>query len=251
MDPISLFKKTKFSNTIWWQLQTKVQGFQNELGYDLVTEIFKNRKFRLVEKDLFLKNWKFKSRILVQLFEDGYLCWINIDNLVCQKWLGLDNPETTDIYDEFYIQSKIPYILDWINDQAKVSNKYLWGGTCGPDFDCSGLIQSAYLSQNIFLPRDSYQMRNFCKNILYSLDEINSLKMGDILFFGSRTKCNHVGIYIQNGYYYHSSGKDTGRDGIGIDRIIKPDNSISCYYLSKFIAAGRVIRSYKWNKTLR
>ena len=48
-------------------------------------------------------------------------------------------------FNEISIQKKIPLILDWIKDQSKLKNKYLWGGTLGPNFDCSGLIQTAFL----------------------------------------------------------------------------------------------------------
>ena len=63
MDPISLLRKTKFSNTVWWKLKTKVKGFKDELSENLVTEVLENRRFRFVEKDLSLKKWENKSRI--------------------------------------------------------------------------------------------------------------------------------------------------------------------------------------------
>ena len=248
MDPISLFKKTNFSNTIWWKLKTKVQGFQDEFGDNLVTEILERRSFRLVERDLSLKNWEDKSRIFVQLYEDGYLCWVNKDQLIFDQ--SIINEKNSLICDESFIQSQIPSILRWIQDQSLLDNKYLWGGTVGPDYDCSGLIQTAFLKHNIFIPRDSYQMKNFCRHITNFPVKNNLLKMGDILFFGDQTRCNHVGIYFKNGSYYHSSGKDNGRNGIGKDNLFG-DNIVSKYYKSNFISVGRVTRSYKWNKTLR
>ena len=50
----------------------------------LVTEIFKNRIFRLIYPNIYQNN-KF-SRILVQLYEDGYVCWINLDGLIIEKY---------------------------------------------------------------------------------------------------------------------------------------------------------------------
>jgi len=47
-NPISLFKQTNFSKTIWWQLKVNISGYQNETEDQLVTEIFKNRIFRLI-----------------------------------------------------------------------------------------------------------------------------------------------------------------------------------------------------------
>tara|TARA_Y100001970_G_scaffold292836_1_gene436075 strand:- start:2273 stop:3022 length:750 start_codon:yes stop_codon:yes gene_type:complete len=249
MDFISLLKKTKFSNSVWWKLKIKVQGFQDELSNNLVTEILENRCFRVVEKDLCCKKWKYKTRILIQLFEDGYLCWVNKDQLFCEQLIK--NKRVNKVCDETYIESQIPFILSWIKDQSVLTNKYLWGGTCGPNYDCSGLIQTAFLRHNIFLPRDSYQMKNFCSHISNFPGDIHLLKKGDILFFGNQINCNHVGIYDKDGCYYHSSGKYNGRDGIGKDTLLDTDNLISSHYKSKLISAGRVTRSYQWDKVLR
>ena len=75
--------------------------------------------------------------------------------------------------------------------------------------------------------------------------------MGDILFFGDQSKCNHVAIYFEDGFYWHSSGKDNGRDGIGKDNLFNNNNLISSHYNSQLISVGRVTKSYQWNKTLR
>ena len=249
MDPISLFKQTEFSNTIWWKLKTKVKGFQNDFGYNLVTEILEKRIFRIVEKDLLLKNWEYKSRILIQLYEDGYICWVDTDQLNCEQFI--EKNEEKIICDNSYIQSQIPSVLKWIKDQSMKPNKYLWGGTVGPDYDCSGLIQTAFLKHNIFLPRDSYQIQNFCHEIINFTKNNNVLREGDILFFGNESGCNHVAIYFKDGYYYHSSGNDYGRNGIGLDNLFYDNNLISTYYKSHFLSAGRVIRSYRWDQTLR
>ncbi len=249
MDPISLFKKTKFSNNVWWQLKTKVKGFQNDFNDKLATEILDNRSFRIVEKDLSLKKWEQKSRILVQLFEDGYLCWVDKDQLIFERLISSQRDQI--ICNKSYIESQMPSILNWIKDQSSIPNKYLWGGTVGPNYDCSGLIQTAFLKHNIFLPRDSYQIKDFCTNIFNFPVDIQVLKMGDILFFGDQIKCDHVALYFEDGFYWHSSGKDNGRDGIGKDNLLDMNNSVSSYYNSRLISAGRVTRSYRWNKTLR
>jgi len=78
-DSISLFKQTNFSKTIWWKLKVNISGYQNEKENKLVTEICKNRIFRLLYPNIHQRTHKF-SRILVQLYEDGYVCWINLDD---------------------------------------------------------------------------------------------------------------------------------------------------------------------------
>ena len=251
MKTLDLFKQNNFSNTIWWKLNNNICGYKNETGNELVTEIVKNRLFRLIEINLIQKNWLNKSRILIQCFEDGYICWVDINNLVIDKYETIQNRFV--LIDKSFIQRKIPKIIDWINCQSKKSNFYLWGGTAGPNYDCSGLIQTAFLKSNIFLPRDSFQMKIFCEHLFNFPGDISVLQMGDILFFGDGKKCDHVGIYYSKGKYFHSSGRVNGRNGIALDNLLDVENSdnVSHYYRSRLISAGRVTKSYLWNKTIR
>ncbi len=247
IDPISLFKQTNFSNTIWWKVKINISGYKNETENNLVTEIVKNRLFRLIYPSLHkIKNKR--SRILVQFYEDGYICWIDLDKLFIEKF---DVKKNFTQSDQIFIKAKIPLILKWIEDQSKVKNIYLWGGTVGPNFDCSGLIQTAFLNHEIYLPRDSYQIKSFCRHLFNFTEKCKSLQKGDILFFGNNNKCDHVGIYKGDGFYYHSSGNDYGRNGIGIDTLKETNDEISLHYQSKLISAGRIVRSYRWNKSIR
>ena len=251
MNTCILFNQTNFSTSTWWKLKSNTLGYKDEIGNQLVTEIAKNRCFRIIELDLKRKNLKYKSRYLVQLFEDGYLCWINVKGLEIERCSKHGHKRL--IYDELFIKSKIPLILNWIDLQSKQLNDYKWGGTLGPDFDCSGLIQAAFMSQEIYIPRDSYQIMRFCRHLFNFPGSIEMLQMGDLLFFGVDNVCNHVAIYSHDGIYYHSSGVELGRNGISKDNLYesKYDDEISRYYRSKLICAGRVTRSYSWNKTLR
>ena len=108
-NPISLFKQTNFSKTIWWKLKVNISGFQNETEDKLVTEIFKNRIFRLIYPNNHQYNQKF-SRILVQLYEDGYVCWINLDGLIIEKY-ELEKPEKSQ-KEHFFIKDKVNLILN-------------------------------------------------------------------------------------------------------------------------------------------
>ena len=247
-DPISLFKQTNFSNTIWWKLKVNISGFQNETENKLVTEIFKNRIFRLLYPNIHQHTHKF-SRILVQLYEDGYICWINLDGLIIEKH---ELSKTKSFKSEqSFIKNKVPSILKWIKDQAELNNEYLWGGTLGPNFDCSGLIQTAFLKHHIHIPRDSYQIKSFCKHLFYFKESYGVLHQGDLLFFGNKEKCDHIGIYKGNGLYYHCSGREYGRNGIGLDTLKRSNDKISLHYQSKLISAGRVVRTYRWDRTIR
>ena len=91
MDTLNLFKQTNFSNTIWWKVNINIRGYKNEIGNELVTEIVKDRLFRIIETNLIQKNWLNKSRILIKCFEDGYICWVNINNLAIEKYESITN----------------------------------------------------------------------------------------------------------------------------------------------------------------
>jgi len=251
MEALNLFKQTNFSNTIWWRVNNDIRGYKNETGNELVTEIIKNRLFRIIETNLIQKNWHNKRRIFIQCFEDGYICWVDINNLVIQKYEVIKNSFV--LIDKLFIQEQMPKILGWIQNQSKISNFYLWGGTAGPNYDCSGLIQTAFLKSKIFVPRDSFQLKIFCEHLFNFPGDISVLQMGDILFFGEGKKCDHVGIYYSKGKYFHSSGRVYGRNCIALDNLldIKNSDSVSQYYRSRLISAGRVTKSYLWNKTIR
>ena len=177
-DPISLFKQTNFSKTIWWKLKINISGYQNETGNKLVTEIFKNRIFKLIYPNMQQASKKSK-RILIQLYEDGYICWINMDGLIIEK-CEFKKTENSK-YEQSFIKEKIPSILQWIQEQSEFTNKYLWGGTLGPNFDCSGLIQTAFFIHHIHIPRDSYQIKSFCKHLFYFKGSYTKLQPGDLL----------------------------------------------------------------------
>ena len=213
-----------------------------------MTEIFNNRIFRLLYPNIYQHTHRL-SRVLVQLYEDGYVCWINLDGLIIEKYEFRKNDSLKD--EHFFIKDKVASILKWIKDQAGLTNEYLWGGTLGPNFDCSGLIQTAFLKHHIHIPRDSYQIKSFCRHLFYYKGSYATLQPGDLLFFGNKRKCDHVGIYKGDGLFYHSSGKDFGRNGIGLDTLKRTNNKTSLYYQSKLISAGRVVRNYRWDRTIR
>lgn len=78
---------------------------------------------------------------------------------------------------------------------------YLWGGA-GPEvgFDCSGLVQWAYLQVGIALPRTAQQQFNATARI-----NPERIEPGDLVFFAhtnllSVDPVTHVGIYAGRGW---------------------------------------------------
>ncbi|MFJ5557756.1 NlpC/P60 family protein [Streptomyces sp. NPDC093250] len=79
----------------------------------------------------------------------------------------------------------------------KLGSPYVWGAT-GPDaFDCSGLIQAAYRSAGVSLPRTTYAQINAGRRVARS-----ELLPGDLVFFYSGI--SHVGIYVGDGRMIHA-----------------------------------------------
>lgn len=98
---------------------------------------------------------------------------------------------------------------DRIIKQAKSFNgtPYKFGGTTSKGMDCSGLIYTAFKSENIFLPRISSDMAREGKRI-----RLDNVQPGDLLFFKTNSrqnKINHVGLVVKvhnkEVFFIHSS----------------------------------------------
>lgn len=87
-----------------------------------------------------------------------------------------------------------------------MGSPYLWGGASGKGTDCSGFTRLAYFSQGIILARDSSQQAKYGEPV--DIRDMANLQKGDLLFFGrSADRVSHVGIYLGNGNFIHSSGR--------------------------------------------
>jgi len=76
-----------------------------------------------------------------------------------------------------------------------VGDKYVFGATGPSTWDCSGLVQAAFRSTGISLPRTSQQQFNASPMLAPG----TPLQIGDLVFFGSPNAITHVGIYIGSG----------------------------------------------------
>ena len=232
-----------------WKLRIQIDGFKNKYSEELVTQARIGRSFQLLDFwEIDLKNTKIINRVKVRLLEDDYICWFKFSELVhnaykIKSW-------NSKFFSQEKIITKIPQILSWAKAAKEIDNKYLWGGTIGPDFDCSGLIQAAFSSSGIWIPRDAYQQEKFCKNVALKIGSVSEkLIPGDLIFFGSAEKCTHVGLHIENGFYIHSSGVSNGHNGIEIDELFPQElGNIASFYRSQFRSAGRVISCYQSGK---
>lgn len=165
------------------------------------------------------------NAVEVCLCEDGYRAWLPLDQLSQLK--PAQTPYVAIAFSRLEIESRLPEVIAFTKAAMKVPNDYLWGGTVAPNYDCSGLIQAAFAASGIWLPRDSCQQEAFTQRV--SREE---LLPGDLIFFGS-DKVNHVALYLGEGRYIHSSGKEIGRNGIAIDLLSAEGDEVSRNYYRK------------------
>ena len=89
--------------------------------------------------------------------------------------------------------------------KTTLGTPYKWGGN-NPQggFDCSGLMSYVHKNAGLKIPRTTAQQRDNSRSIDYA-----QLQAGDMLFFKTGKKTNHVGMYIGNRKFIHapSSGK--------------------------------------------
>jgi cell wall-associated NlpC family hydrolase len=178
------------------------------------------------------------SALAVCLCDDDYPGWLPATSTA-------DLAPTTSPYQPLQrtaadIAAQMHGVIDFAQAAMHKANTYLWGGTVGPNFDCSGLVQAAFASIGVVLPRDSYQQEKFATPV-----SLERLKLGDLLFFGEGDRTTHVALYLEDGHYIHSSGKEQGRNGIGIDSIRQLDDPVSKIYFQQLKGAGRVTQSYQ------
>ncbi|TVP68485.1 MAG: NlpC/P60 family protein [Leptolyngbya sp. LCM1.Bin17] len=173
----------------------------------------------------------------VRLCEDDYPGWISQAD-----WDSLSqapSPYVPPVLDRAAIEPRLPEAIAFTHRAMAQPNRYLWGGTVGPNYDCSGLMQAAFGAVGIQLPRDSYQQEAFAQPI-----DWEQLQPGDLVFFGTPERTKHVGLYLGEGNYIHSSGIDQGRNGIGIDSLTDLSHPVSAAYQAQLRCLGRVMESY-------
>ncbi len=109
---------------------------------------------------------------------------------------------------------------------SHLGTPYRYGGCTPGGFDCSGFTQYCYKQFGINLNRSANeQLSNGV-----AIDK-SELVPGDLVFFGSGSYANHVGIYVGNDTMIHSPR--TGRS-------IEYTSISTGWYANRYIAARRV-----------
>ncbi len=206
---------------------------------DLVTQAAAGRHLRLrILPDADSNSGLPPSRALpVRLCEDDYPGWIGLSDFKALELAA--SPYRPVTLPRSAITQRLPQVIAFTQQAMAQPNRYLWGGTVGPNFDCSGLMQTAFAAAEIRLPRDSYQQEAFTQPLAWE-----ELEPGDLIFFGTPERTKHVALYLGAGSYIHSSGVDQGRNGIGIDSLTDLAHPVSRCYHQQLRRPGRVMTSY-------
>jgi cell wall-associated NlpC family hydrolase len=105
---------------------------------------------------------------------------------------------------------------------------YKWAGATPSGFDCSGFVMYVFGAHGITLPHNSRSMYSHGTSVAKK-----DLRPGDLVFFygSNKSVINHVGIYIGNGQFIHSSSSK----GITITGLE------SSYYVNHYYGAKRIL----------
>lgn len=116
--------------------------------------------------------------------------------------------------------SLLGFIDDWFG------TRYRLGGDTKRGIDCSALTSALLLAVYGFsVPRTAREQYETTEHI-----DKDELKEGDLVFFNTRGRVSHVGVYLDNNYFFQASSH-----GVTISSL---DDH---YYAKRFICGGRVI----------
>ncbi len=102
---------------------------------------------------------------------------------------------------------------------------YRYGGEAPDGFDCSGLVQYAYRSAGVSVPRTARAQLDATTPVALA-----KAREGDLIFFRSKDY-SHVGIYLGQGRFVHapSTGNTVSIASFG-----------DAWYRRNFVRAGRI-----------
>jgi len=225
-----------------WRLHGDLDAYSRPAGAGLATQVRRGRCLRVLAADQSGTGLP-SPRLRVRLHEDGYPCWLEPADLLRHGEPAPRPPLPS--WSRARIEARLGRVIGFAREAMAQPNRYLWGGSLGPDYDCSGLVQAAYADQGIWLPRDAYLQERFCRPVAVQVGQTSLLEPGDLLFFGTARRCTHVGLHLGDGHYLHSSGREHGRNGIGIDTIHpRNDDPVASHYRGELRGAGRVMHGH-------
>ncbi|MBU2995889.1 C40 family peptidase [Cellulophaga baltica] len=161
-------------------------------------------------------------------YPDARTAFVNKSEAIdYSKWLQLVNPSAENLI---------------ATSKKLMGLPYLWGGTSTKGVDCSGFTKTIYFLNGFVIPRDASQQVH-TGELIDDDKDFSKLKPGDLLFFGTpatplkKERVVHVGMWIGNNEFIHSSGK------VRISSVDKNAPNFDTENLNRYLRTKRLINT--------
>tara|TARA_R110002051_G_scaffold87732_1_gene154524 strand:+ start:2291 stop:3502 length:1212 start_codon:yes stop_codon:yes gene_type:complete len=152
------------------------------------------------------------------------------------------NKKDAELYSDWLLKTNATQETLVATSKKLMGLPYLWGGTSTKGVDCSGFTKTVYFLNGMVIPRDASQQVHTGEQIDDTKD-FDKLVPGDLLFFGrqatdsSTEKVIHVGMWIGNNEFIHSSGQ------VKISSVDKEAPNFDEYNLNRYLRSKRLLKS--------
>jgi len=118
---------------------------------------------------------------------------------------------------------------------SMMGEPYRWGGnSAAKGFDCSGLVWYAYRKHGIDVPRVSRSQARAGSPVP---TDVVRLLPGDILLFSDDSpRVTHVGMYVGDGRFIHSTNS-----GVGVSSLDPGAEAFEAWWFDRWVGARRIV----------
>jgi hypothetical protein len=192
----------------WLKIKTLDCGYEgyidrklwNELHEEDATVYASLKKYIVTDYLIFIK--EFETNVTFPVFSGSSFPYPQDNMLILGNAIFMvELPEERIFPKHPTLSDKQSALLQFASGYLRAP--YLWGGRTPAGIDCSALVQLAFKSVNLSLPRDASQQVNHGAQI----DFATEWQVGDVAFFDNEEgKITHVGIICGKDKILHASG---------------------------------------------
>jgi hypothetical protein len=192
----------------WLKIKTLDCGYEgyiekklwNEMHEDDAAEYASLKKYIVTDYLIFIK--EFETNITFPVFMGSSFPYPQDNMLILGNAIFIvELPEARVFPKHPNLSEEQSALLQFASGYLRAP--YLWGGRTPAGIDCSALVQLAFKSINIALPRDASQQVNAGTQV----DFTTEWQIGDIAFFDNEEgNITHIGIICGKDKILHASG---------------------------------------------